>query len=187
MGTCVSSYGNTMGFSASTEVAEESTRKAVTLFRNLSYKIKYLSRENNIFSSFWTPKRSTKSVGLFGQAVFVFLRSLRQTRGRLSAPTQTCGGIGSMRLGQNAKTYRLSSQSPNPESSNSVAISVFFSVILGLDPRIQNKEVSYSLDLRVKPEDDNKECTEDDNKECSEDNNKGHDRYAGRRVLCLII
>ena len=64
-------------------------------------------------------------------------------------------------------------------ASNSVAISVFFSVILGLDPRIQNKEVSYSLDLRVKPEDDNKECAEDDN--------KGHDRLVERRVLCLII
>lgn len=50
MGTCVSSYGNTMGFSASTQVAEESTRKAVTLFHNLSYKINQLLQEKHKMS-----------------------------------------------------------------------------------------------------------------------------------------
>ena len=49
MGTCVSSYGNTMGFSASTEVAKETTRSYNTflpyLFNKINQFIKFVSHD----------------------------------------------------------------------------------------------------------------------------------------------
>ncbi len=118
MGRKRSSYDYTMGFGVSARVAQKSTRLSVTPPQYLSNKINQLLREINIFSYFCTHKSSAKSVGLFSQAVFVFLCSLRRTHGRLNAPTQTCGEICSMRLAQNTKTYRLSSQSPNPNTED---------------------------------------------------------------------
>ena len=131
MGIISSSYAHTMGFGVSARGEKETTRSDNTLSHIISNKIKYLSKLTKGYLSYFLAPRSNqkvlekslsyfcahkssaKSVGQLSQAVFAFLGSLRRTRGRLDAPTQTCGGTSKLRLAQNAKTYRLSSQCPN--------------------------------------------------------------------------
>ena len=61
MGTSVSSYGNTMGFGVSARVAGNSTRKAVTLFHNLSIKINQLLQKHFVMPVVSESERSQAS------------------------------------------------------------------------------------------------------------------------------
>ena len=72
MGTCVSSYGNTMGFSASTEVEKETTRSCDTLSHILLNKINQLYYKVSInlltlLSDQKCPKPNTKDINCAGR------------------------------------------------------------------------------------------------------------------------
>ena len=64
MGTCVSSYGNTMGFSASTEVEKETTRSCDTLSHILLNKInQFIKFVSHDLCYFCMTKSNQKSLG----------------------------------------------------------------------------------------------------------------------------
>ena len=150
MGACVSSYGNTMSFSASTKVAEKSTRKAVTLFHNLSCKS---NTYFNITATFGRPKVAQKASGWSAKRFLNISAASAELAGDIMRPLKhaaelaNCGWF---------KIQKLSACLPKARTRN-VALACNSKPVMSFsdmsqqrpDPRIQNKEASYSLDLRV--------------------------------------